>query len=377
VMSFREVCEADFENMMPCLVKENSDIKTQEDVNTFVSKLYEEEMTIDLPLWRAFVVNNLADGRSVLVLNINHAIGDGVSQIQGLMGKLMDKEAGGNQPIVPEKKASSQPVQSRYMLRGKGLLKALWGPFVGDNLPADPPNLLKAKDPLKPGKAKACAMTEAVTIERVKQVKGALPGATVNDVLMTLACMTLQDYFQKYEPKTLQQKFRANFPINMRTVTGSDILLEEHFGNRFSQGQLRFPLHLQDPKDIFRNLKNQLDVIKVSPEPYVREQLVNHVVLKSGTKYADVGKMILNSFGKVSAMLSNVPGPLGEVRVMNRPLDDLTFYALCPIGLYFGVVQYNGSFKAGICCDSACEPDPQRLAACWAPAFERLYTACV
>jgi len=285
ILNFREVSEAEVEHMMPCIVQEKSGIKTQEDVNRFVSKLYEDEMAIDLPLWRAFVVNNLADGRSLLVLNINHALGDGVCQIQALMDKLVDKQAGKSQPVVPDKKAGSKPARPSLMLRGKGLLKALWGPFVGDNLPADPPNLLKAKDPLNPGKAKACAMTEAVTIERVKEVKCALPGATVNDVLMTLTCMTLQEYFRKYEPKTLQQKFRANFPINMRTVTGSDILLEEHFGNRFSQGQLSFPFHLQDPKDIFRNMKEQCDLIKVSPEPYVREKLVNHVVMKSGAKY--------------------------------------------------------------------------------------------
>lgn len=210
---------------------------------------------------------------------------------------------------------------------------------------------------------------------RIREVKGAIPGATINDVLMTVVAMTLQDYFSKYEATSLQQRVRANFPINMRAVTGGDIITAEHFGNRFSQGQIRFPLHLVKPQDIFQDIKSQIDMIKVSPEPQVREKLINFLVLKSGLSSETMSKAMLDAFGKVTAMLSNVPGPLEKVNFMGRELEDLSFYAMAPIGLYFGIVQYKGQFKAGICCDASLEPDPKKLADCWLPAFERLHEA--
>merc|ERR1712151_970989 len=99
---------------------------------------------------------------------------------------------------------------------------------------------------------------------------------------MTVTALTLQAYFRKYEPSTLQQKVRANFPMNLRKVTGRDVLAEEHFGNRFSQGQLRFPLHVEEPLKLFEQIKRQIDVIKVSPEPLVRDKILQFLMLRSG-----------------------------------------------------------------------------------------------
>merc|ERR1711879_312581 len=97
--------------------------------------------------------------------------------------------------------------------------------------------------------------------------------------------------------------------------------------------------------------------------------------MKSGMPMSDIGDALLDAFGKVTAMLSNVPGPLTKVNFMGQEVDDLSFYAMGPIGLYFGIVQYNGQFKAGICTDAALESEPKRLADCWLPAFKKLSEA--
>merc|ERR1712032_433667 len=97
--------------------------------------------------------------------------------------------------------------------------------------------------------------------------------------------------------------------------------------------------------------------------------------LRSGLPRGNIADLLLSAFGKVTAMLSNVPGPLEEVYFLEQPLDDVTFYAFAPIGLYFGIVQYKGEFEVGVCCDAACEPEPTRLTDFWVPAFEKLYSA--
>merc|ERR1712187_568029 len=112
-----------------------------------------------------------------------------------------------------------------------------------------------------------------------------------------------------------------------------------------------------------------------SPEPIMRSKLLNTV-----TKFLNGGALldaVLDAFGKVTAMLSNVPGPQEEVACMGQPVDDLAFYAMAPIGLYFGVLTYKGHLKAGVCMDRTCDADASNLTRHFKPEFERLYAAVV
>merc|ERR1719235_790667 len=95
--------------------------------------------------------------------------------------------------------------------------------FVTDQLPGDPPNRLKVKDHRHPGKVKAMAQSPSVSLAKLKEVAAVMENCTINDVLMCLVTMTLQAYFEKHEPKTLQQKVRANFPISLRKQ-GADVM---------------------------------------------------------------------------------------------------------------------------------------------------------
>mmetsp|Transcript_76512 Transcript_76512/g.214657 ORF Transcript_76512/g.214657 Transcript_76512/m.214657 type:complete len:127 (-) Transcript_76512:57-437(-) len=115
--------------------------------------------------------------------------------------------------------------------------------------------------------------------------------------------------------------------------------------------------------------------MKASPEPGLRDFLLRMVITKRGLSNANIAHAVLNAYGKVTMLLSNVPGPLDPVRFMGQELDDLSFYLVAPIGLYFGLVQYRGRIRAGICADATCEPEPARLGECWALAFQRLREA--
>jgi len=372
VMAFQKLSEESLNQLMSTLVQDKTGIlRSSADIDKFCSEVYGSKPRADLPLWRGYVCNNMDDGRSMFMLVIDHAIADGTALIQTLMSVLDD------QPELPVPTKSIKPPPVSCFTQLRGLFQACWGPFIGDQLPGDPLNRLKSPDARNPGKSKAVCSTPDIDMARMREIKEKLPGATINDVLMTVVSLTLQEYFKKYEPATLHQKVRANFPINLRSATGSEITTEENFGNRFSQGQVSFPLHLEDPLAIYADVKSQLDLIKASPEPLVRDKMVSFVIMKSGLPLQTLANVLLDAYGKVTAMLSNVPGPLTKVNFMGQELDDLSFYAFAPVGLYFGIVQYAGQFKAGICVDASLEPKPQKLADCWIPAFERLYDATV
>merc|ERR1712151_412038 len=253
-----------------------------------------------------------------------------------------------------------------------GSVKAICDPCM----PRDPPNKLKVKDHLNPGKEKSVATSDVIDLSLVKEVKNQFPGATINDVLLTVVSLTLRRYYEEHGDKVLKAKkpISANFPVNMRTAS-EDVLSTASFGNRFSQAQFPFPIDIEDPVEAMRAVMMQTERIKASPEPLIRSKLLN-----IAAKYLGGGILMdaaLDAFGKVTAMLSNVPGPQEEVACMGQPVDDLNFYAMSPIGLYFGVLTYNGHLKAGVCMDRTCDDDASNLTRHFKPEFERLYAAVV
>lgn len=373
--AFVELDEAAVKASMDVLVTARDDLKTQKDLDCFVSDLYTKAWEPDLPVWRAFVINDLEDGRSLLLMKIDHAIADGVGLLDVLFN-IIDSKGGGDSPKKLRSAVTRPPsCWEGFKMQAKGLWRACYGPFIADHLPGDRKNRLKFADAKNPGSTKAVCSTKPIDLNDIKMIKSQLSDATVNDVLMTLTCLTLRNYFAKYEPSTLKQSVRANMPISMRKEGDEDIFNPLVFGNNFSQGQLSFPIHLDDPMEIFRSMKAQIDVIKVSPEPLVRHALVKTLTVGSPIPHRIAAALVLDQFGKVTAMLSNVVGPMQEVEFMGKKLDDMSFYAVVPLGLYFGIVQYKGWIKVGICCDAGLEPEPQRLADCWEEAFQALRKA--
>jgi len=215
-----------------------------------------------------------------------------------------------------------------------------------------------------------------------KEVKDAMPGATVNDVLMTVLTVCLRMYYEKYEPAVLNAgcgappKIRGNFPINLRGIDKKckDVALAE---NAFSQGQIRFPIHLENPLDVMRHIKAQIDTIKISPEPVMRDRVVGRLAKTVAPRYPVLTtKLILDQFGKVTAMLSNVMGPTSQVSFVGQPINDMSFYVLVPIGLYIGLFTYNGRCTASVCIDDTTgESDGNNLAELFPAAFECVYAA--
>jgi hypothetical protein len=54
-----------------------------------------------------------------------------------------------------------------------------------------------------------------------------------------------------------------------------------------------------------------------------------------------------------TAQLSNVPGPATQVSLGGQKILDLTFSLFTPVGMYFGVLSYNGVVTASVNLDSS------------------------
>lgn len=86
--------------------------------------------------------------------------------------------------------------------------------------------------------------------------------------------------------------------------------------------------------------------------------------------------VLLDAHGSTTAMLSNVPGPQQQVKLMGEPIENLNFYALPPIGIYTGIISYNGWVSLGVVTTPQTCADPSKLTRHWALAWQDMQ-ACV
>ena len=56
-------------------------------------------------------------------------------------------------------------------------------------------------------------------------------------------------------------------------------------------------------------------------------------------------------------------------------VNDIMFYTFVPLGVYIGVLSYNGKVSTGVCCVPGCEPDAGRIAKHWRPSVDECLEA--
>jgi diacylglycerol O-acyltransferase len=359
---------------------------THENLDAFLSSLNTPEHELDKrrPLWRFFYVPKMSDGRALLIPVINHAIGDGVALISALLSITDDTQMSASGPSAADAMAKPAPPPLRRTAApsvspARRLCAALTGCFeavCGPVLPADPPSKLKLTDHRHPPHARVCAQSEQVDLDVIKEIKSKFNGATVNDVLLSLMTMTLRKYHDEIgEP--MPARLRGIFPINLRDPR--DGPPASIMGNQFGNGVFSFPHAYDDPAALVKDVKAQLDYIKVSPKPYIERALFSTVLpplMLHGHCLRNVTRnLLLDVYGKATALLSNVPGPQSQVFLCGSPLDDLMFYSFVPLGVYIGVISYNGKVSTGVCCVPECEPDASRIAKHWKGAVKELLAA--
>lgn len=354
------------------LVREITGISTEAELNDYCSKLYAENMDVELPRWRMHLINDMEDGRSLLIFAIDHALADGLTLI-ALLLSILDVP-----PQLPHTNTKRPRPRMNPLRRLGVIMSGIVTGAIGDALPADTPNKLKRLEPRSPSLNKCLLQTPGIAVNELKSVGARFSNATINETLMVIMCMALRSYFLKYEPEENRSKVLAgtvsvNFPVDLRP-RGADLLSEEYFGNIFSTVQMRLPLHAEDPHEIYRLVKRRIENIGASPECIVKQKIAGFLGRSKMSKEVK-SALVLDNVGHVTGMLSNVLGPREEVTFAGQPVDDIAYYALSPYGFYMGIVSYKGFVRVGICCDKACEPDPNKLSEEWADAFRRLSQA--
>jgi WS/DGAT/MGAT family acyltransferase len=202
------------------------------------------------------------------------------------------------------------------------------------------------------GVEKRAAWSTAIPLGDVIRVGRALRG-TVNDVLLATATGALRRYMEQRGQDTTGVNIRAMVPVSIRAAKDFNKL-----GNQFGLVILSLPIGVSDPLQRLKVLKRRMDDIKDTPEALVAFGILNLIGLTPG----QIEKIIVDIFAsKVSAVMTNVPGPRRPIYLAGQRLNSLMFWVPRggDIGLGLSILSYAGSVYVGIATDVGLMPDPQ------------------
>ncbi len=379
----------------------------------YISDIYASfKLDMDKPLWRLVWFEDI-EGQRMLLTQVSHAVGDGVSIVEVLLrmldaeepdsGDEAGKASGRTAPAEPmpalaDAAAAAKPKQQQPGPKPKRKVKASFGPlnkariFLGGCMSpltaafgsADSPSPLRRRNLLEPSTKKSTAFTEQIDLAAIKQIKARYPGATVNDICVSLLNLTLQAYLSEVaethpEPATrasakrmLSGKglMRSSFPINARKAGAATAFRDHSPHNKLALGMLAFNFNYKSRSQLVWSFKRTMDRIKLSPEPFVQQKLGN--LLAAILSKKAMVNLLMKLGAQTHCMLSNVQGPPEKVELLGHTVEDITFALFSGCGLYLGLLSYAGKISVCICLDSELG-DAQNIAKHWKKEFDELY----
>lgn len=352
---------------------------TDQDLRNLMGRLMSQQLDRNRPLWEAWVVEGLADGRWALVSKVHHCMVDGISGTD-LMAVVLDASRDGSPPVedhwAPEPEPSDATLLreavtealttpsevarwGRSALRGPKRMAADLTQFfqgavaMGERLR---PNVeMSIEGSIGPHRRWAWARS---SIAEVKQIR-AVHGGTVNDVVLTAITRGFRDLLLAHGdnvgPDTV---VRTLVPVSVRTSG------DHSYNNQVSGMIAELPVGIEDPLQRLRSIRAQMAGLKESHQAVAGNVLTNlagfapPMLLSVGLRTA-VGVMRRMPQRSVNTVTTNVPGPQIPLYACGREL--LEYFPFVPIsyGLRTGVaiLSYNGKIGFGVTGDWDSVPD--------------------
>lgn len=347
-----------------------------------VSDLMSTPLDFSKPLWQFHLVEKYGSG-SALIVRLHHCIADGLALVQVLLA-MADRVR--DSPVEPATESEApraglldallRPATtaiSQVMHGAEAVLHEGWETLL------DPAHALTLARQGADGAAalgklvltlpdrktilrgpcgvpKRAVWSEPVLLSEVKTIGHSL-GATVNDVLLAAVAGALRRYLAARGQPIDGVDIRAMIPVNLRRPDELDKL-----GNRFGLVILSLPVGVEGQRPRVAAVKKRMDDIKHTPEAAMAFGILNAL----GLTPVDVEKLIMDFFAtKVSAVLTNVPGPREPLYLAGGRLESLMFWVPVAANLALGIsiLSYAGNVLVGFATDAGLIPDPETLLA--------------
>jgi diacylglycerol O-acyltransferase len=319
------------------------------------------------PLWEMHVIEGLANGKIAVFSKMHHASVDGVSG-SNMISYLCSLEADAPPLDSGEGAGDHQRAPSDLELVGRGLLATATKPWqLAKLVTPTVRTLVETASRARQGTAMAAPLTAPrtsfngtitghrsialtdVSLDDIKQIKHAVPGATVNDVVLALSGGALRRYLQDRDelPDT---SLLASVPVSVRnesTRTGGR--------NKVSTIFCRLGTDVEDPLERITEMSvanaHAKDHHTAVPADTLQEWAEFAAPRTFGLAVRMVSDLRLAEKTPVihNLVISNVPGPPVPLYFVGARIDAL--YPLGPIfhgaGLNITVMSNNGQMHIG------------------------------
>jgi len=354
------------------------------ELSDLVSRLMSEPLDPNRPLWHFGLVQGYR-GTSALIGRIHHCIGDGIALMLVLLS-LTDGDAsgGGDNPFLSLFQGGSvdfdrvraetervMPEGMRLLTRPAEALERLGPVLTGLGSAASLGKLmLRRGDPTTVfkgnlGVEKRAAWSQPIDIAEVHDTRRAL-GSTVNDTLLTATTGGLRRYIERRGASPSGIDMHAAVPVNLRPLERMATL-----GNEFGLVFLALPVGIADPVERLAEVGRRMTALKRSVEPVAVLKVLGALGRSPRTVQSSLVQLLAK---KVTAVMTNVPGPSRTLYFGGREISDIFFWVpqSGEVGLGVSILSYAGRVRLGIMTDAGLVPDPDVLVAEFEAEWEAL-----
>ncbi len=345
---------------------------------SLVSRLHTPPLDRHRPMWEAYLIEGLADGRVALYWRASHALMDGVAAMRQLLASFtpdpdvrdmvppwaLDPNA---PPAKSKLRGSSRSIEpSPVGMAGTAMAAAASNfkltSLVSKQILRGVSNRSEVSYPAPSTifnqrlSASRRFVAQSYDIDRFKAIAKA-SDATINDVVLAACGSTLRSYLiDRGELPTAS--LTALVPVSVRPADGPDD------GNALSAALTTLATDTADPVERLERVKASMDRNKARMATMNRAELGTYGTLMFGPV---LGAQITGTAGRVPPMfnviISNVPGPSDSLYWNGARLDGMYPMSLLFDGYALNITQtsYAGSFEFGFTADRRAVPQMQRM----------------
>jgi diacylglycerol O-acyltransferase len=346
------------------------------------------------PLWEFFVIEGLDSGKVAVFTKMHHSTVDGVSGANAISYMCsLEPDA---PPLESAPKGHEQRAPGDAELFARGVVTALTKPVLAAKLVAPTAGVLtRTIGRARSGTAMAAPLTaprtsfngtitghrtiaiEDISLDKIKEIKRAVDGATVNDVVITLCGGALRRYLDE-RGELPTSSLVASVPVSVR-----DSSKKSTGSNKVSTIFSRLGTDIADPLERLAQVSEGNTNAKAHHKTIPADTLQDWaefaaprtfglaVRMVSTLKLADSGPVIHN------LVISNVPGPPVPLFFMGAKIEGL--YPLGPIfhgaGLNITVMSSESKMHVGVIGCRELVPEPWKLTAKFPEELDALCAA--
>ena len=363
------------------------------------ARLHARELDLDRPLWEMYVIEGLDNvdgvppGSFAVVSKTHHAAIDGMSGAE--LSSVIHDTTPDAERLAPAVMPPGEPVPAPQELLLRALISNAMRPqryaaFMRRVMPQlqQIQGLTRQRPAATPTAAPRTRFSGAVsahrvvdgrtfTLDEVKRIRTAVPGATINDAVLAVVAGAMRHYLQS-KGELPAERLVVMAPMSIRSEADKGAL-----GNRVSGMLVPIPTDLADPVERLHVVHDATVASKEAANAIPADVLTD---MNEFMPFAFVGlasrtaarlRLADRSAPAVNTVVTNVPGPQQPLYLAGAQL--LHQYGLGLVGdgtgLFHTVLSYNGELSISATACREMLPDPDFYAECLQSSFDELAEA--